>query len=100
MAASNSENNMRTKSEIAPKKEKPARPWDGKGPIKGDRYLRRDVVLERIGVTKTTLYTWIGAGDFPPSIALGGGSVGFLESHLEIWIAWRFTCAGLSEDAA
>ncbi|SUX30690.1 helix-turn-helix transcriptional regulator [Chromobacterium vaccinii] len=90
---------MTTKTEAAPNEEKPVRPWDGKGPIKGDRYLRRDVVLERVGITKTTLYDWISVGNFPPSIPLGGGSVGFLESHLEIWMNWRFECAGLVKAA-
>ncbi len=85
---------MTTKIEIAPNDKKPARPWHGQGPVKGDRYLRRDVVLERVGITKTTLYDWIAAGNFPPSIPLGGGSVGFLESHVEMWMAWRFECAG------
>ncbi|UTH73315.1 AlpA family transcriptional regulator [Chromobacterium sp. IIBBL 290-4] len=91
---------MNLKNVTAPIQNKTNRPWHGKGPVKGDRYLRRDVVLERVGVTKTTLYTWMASDDFPPSIALGGGSVGFLESHIEMWIAWRFACAGLRGDAA
>lgn len=53
------------------------------------RLLRRPVVLSRVGVSSSTLYEMIAAGDFPAPIPIGRQAVGFLESEVEAWIKNR-----------
>ncbi|WP_319550376.1 AlpA family phage regulatory protein [Desulfogranum marinum] len=51
-----------------------------------DQIYRRKEVLKMIGISNSTLYEWISAGDFPKSIKMGKRSVGWLESDLNNWI--------------
>jgi excisionase family DNA binding protein len=45
-------------------------------------------VCARLGITSTTLYTWLKAGTAPPSYLLGGRRR-FSEADLELWLAER-----------
>ena len=51
--------------------------------------LRLPAVLSRVGVSRSTLYEWMRAGKFPPSIPLGERSIGWLESDVTAWIEAR-----------
>jgi prophage regulatory protein len=53
------------------------------------RILRKPAVLERIGVSGTTLWRLERAGKFPRSIRLSVGAVGWRESDIERWIVER-----------
>lgn len=53
------------------------------------RIVRLPVVLQRIGVGKTTLYAWIQEGHFPEGIPLGAHMVGWLDTDIDNWIAER-----------
>ena len=53
------------------------------------KILRIPVVLDRIGIGRSTLYELLAKGDFPASIPLGARSVGFLESEIDEWIESR-----------
>ncbi len=55
----------------------------------GQRVLRVPDVLERLGISRATLYLWLGEGKFVAPIQLGGNSVGFLEGEVDDWIASR-----------
>lgn len=50
--------------------------------------LRLKVVLQRIGVSRTTLYRWIHTGHFPRprSLTPSGSTVAWLAGEVEAWI--------------
>jgi prophage regulatory protein len=59
-------------------------------PARGGVLLyRRKELLELLGISATTLYAWIAAGQFPPSISLGGNSVAWLGSEIDAFIEQR-----------
>ena len=53
------------------------------------RVLRRDVVLQQIGVSRSTLWRWFKAGEFPGPIRLGPGRVGWRADEVAAWIESR-----------
>jgi prophage regulatory protein len=53
--------------------------------------LRVQDVEHRTGLSRTSLWRLQRAGDFPPSRRLSPGTVGWLESEVEAWIASRST---------
>ena len=55
----------------------------------GTRVLRRRQVLDRLGISHSTLYTWIRAGVFPKPISLGLNSKAWLEDEVDEFIARR-----------
>lgn len=56
---------------------------------RAERILRRREVLARIGVGQSTLYDWMGRGQFPRPVALGSKMVGWRESDVTAWIEAR-----------
>lgn len=52
------------------------------------RLLRRAEVMDRVGLSKSTLYSRISAGTFPKPVTLGS-SVRWVESEVEGWISER-----------
>jgi prophage regulatory protein len=53
------------------------------------KILRRPAVVDRVGLSSTTIWRLERAGQFPRSIRLGPNSVGWREHDLEAWIAER-----------
>ncbi len=53
------------------------------------RILRLPEVLQRVGLSRSSVYKRISEGSFPRSIPLGAKSVGFVESEVEAWIEKR-----------
>ena len=51
--------------------------------------LRMPEVLSRIGLSRSTLWRLIRAGEFPRPIRLGRRSVGWIEYDVEAWIKSR-----------
>ena len=49
--------------------------------------LRLRQVIARTGLSRSTIYERVQAGEFPAQIALGARAVGWLESDIEAWIA-------------
>jgi prophage regulatory protein len=49
--------------------------------------LRLRQVVARTGLSRSTIYERIHAGEFPAQIALGARAVGWLEADVEAWIA-------------
>ena len=54
-----------------------------------DRILRRREVQARTGLSRSSLYAALAAGNFPRQVALGPRSVGWLESEITAWINAR-----------
>ncbi|EOF5434010.1 AlpA family transcriptional regulator [Salmonella enterica] len=50
------------------------------------RLLRLNQVLDKTGLKRSQVYTYMRSGDFPHSIKIGPSSVAWLESEIEEWI--------------
>ena len=53
------------------------------------RFLRISGVLDRVGVSRPTIYRWVAAGEFPKQISIGANSVVWLESDVTKWMDQR-----------
>lgn len=51
-----------------------------------DRILRLKTVLERTGLSRSTLYRKIGQGSFPRQIAISARCAGWRESAVSDWV--------------
>lgn len=51
-----------------------------------DRILRIKIVLERTGLSRSTLYRKIGEGTFPKQVALSQRCAGWRESAVNAWM--------------
>ncbi len=51
--------------------------------------LRHKQVEQRVGLSRSTIYAKIAAGEFPAPIALSARAVGWLESDITTWIESR-----------
>jgi prophage regulatory protein len=59
-----------------------------------ERLLRINVVLERTGLTRSTLYRKISEGTFPRQVKLSDRCAAWRESEIAIWITERFPFRG------
>lgn len=55
--------------------------------------LRRKQVPARTGLSRSTIYLYIKAEQFPKPVALGPRAVGWIESEVSEWIAARMKVA-------
>ena len=53
------------------------------------KILRRDDVLDRIGLSRSSLYNMVRAGRFPAPMRLGQRAVGWRLSDVDEWVASR-----------
>jgi prophage regulatory protein len=53
------------------------------------RLIRRPEVLERVGLSSSTLYEMTAAGEFPAPIPIGRQAVAWLDSEVDAWIKQR-----------
>ncbi len=51
--------------------------------------LRLPDVLDKISVSRSTIYHWVSKGSFPRPIRLGRRAVGWREADVNAWIAAR-----------
>ena len=51
--------------------------------------LRLPVVMARTGLSRSTIYAKIAAGEFPEPINLGARAVGWLADEIEAWLIAR-----------
>ena len=61
--------------------------------------LRLPQVLGACAISRTELYRRVGAGDFPPPIALGRRSVAWRSTQVQEWIAARLPKATKATEA-
>lgn len=62
---------------------------DGVGNVRPTRFLRERDVVDRIGVTGTTLYRWERDGKFPKRRKIGKQAVAWVEAEIEDWCVNR-----------
>jgi prophage regulatory protein len=55
--------------------------------------LRRRDVLRRTGLSRSTIYAYIAAKQFPSPIPLGPRAVGWVEDEINAWIEERIRIA-------
>ncbi len=53
------------------------------------RILRMPEVLERVGLSRSTVWRLAQADQFPKPVKLGGRAVGWIEEEIDAWIASR-----------
>ena len=56
---------------------------------RSERLLRLPDVRSRTGLSRTTIYAYISAGDFPKGIRLGARCVAWAESEIDRWISLK-----------
>jgi prophage regulatory protein len=56
-----------------------------------ERFLSMRQVLERVNLSRTTLYERMSAGTFPQSIPLGPKRVAFVESQVDAWMTAKIS---------
>ena len=64
------------------------------------RIMRLKEVIDTTGLSRSTLYKYIGEGRFVSSVSLGDRSIGFVESEVFDWILARIEERDLAEEAA
>ena len=56
--------------------------------LKALKILRRKQLESRLGLSRSTIYAKVAAGDLPPPIQLGTGrAVGWIEGEIDQWLA-------------
>ena len=59
-------------------------------PKKGQvRFLRLPEVLERTGLSRSTIYVRLDQGRFPQPVSLGARAVGWIETEVDEWMRER-----------
>ena len=51
------------------------------------KILRLPIVLDRTGLSRSTVYQRVTEGSFPRPVSLGARAVGWIETEVEEWIA-------------
>lgn len=54
-----------------------------------DEVLRLPSVIQKIGLSRSTIYASILEGNFPKPIRLGPRAVGWLKSEIDVWLNER-----------
>ena len=54
-----------------------------------DRMLKAPAVMERVGLSRVTLWRRVKEGTFPEPVELGPNSIGWPESAITAWLASR-----------
>ena len=60
-----------------------------------ERLIRLKEVIETTGLSRSRIYQYINEDKFPASVSLGGRSIGFVESEIQLWVA---NVIGLRDD--
>ena len=64
------------------------------------RFLRLPEVMERTGLSRSTIYVRVAAGRFPQPVALGGRAVGWIEAEVDEWVRERIAESRVESDQA
>ena len=59
-----------------------------------EHHLRRPAVEAATGLSRSTIYALMDAGDFPRPIRIGKRAVAWPQSAIEAWLAQRPTSTG------
>ena len=59
--------------------------------------LRLPQVIQRTGLSRSSIYLRMANGEFPESVSLGGRAVGWVESQIDEWIVERIEQSRLND---
>jgi prophage regulatory protein len=62
-------------------------------PVRTERFLRLPQVLDRVPVSRSTLWGWVRQGRFPRPIILGPNATAWRATDVDRWIADRAAAA-------
>lgn len=65
-----------------------------------DRFLRLGTVVDRTGLSRSTIYRKIGEGTFPPQRRLGANLVAWSEAELARWMEDPMSYRAASKETA
>ena len=57
------------------------------------KFLRLPVVIERTGLSRSTIYEMMGRDEFPRSVKIGARAIAWPAERLESWMAERVEIA-------
>lgn len=57
------------------------------------RIIRLPLVIERTGLSRSTIYEHISNGNFPKQVPLGPHSVGWVENEISAWIEAKISAS-------
>ncbi len=63
--------------------------------IVSPRIIRLPEVMSRTGLSRSSIYNFLLAGNFPSRIKLGARSIGFLEADINDWISGKIAEASV-----
>ena len=63
--------------------------------ISTQRIVRLPEVMLRTGLSRSSIYNFLLAGNFPSRIKLGARSIGFLEADINDWISGKIAEASV-----
>lgn len=58
--------------------------------------LRLPAVIERTGLSRSTIYLRVSQGSFPKPVSLGERAVGWLESEIQTWLQCRIEASRIA----
>ena len=61
------------------------------------KILKINEVMETTGLSRSSIYAFVKASDFPQQVRLGKRSVGWLSEEIEAWISQRADVRGGSK---
>jgi prophage regulatory protein len=59
--------------------------------------MRLSAVIERTGLSRSTIYLRISKGCFPRSISLGGRAVGWIDTEVNEWVVQQIKASCKAE---
>ena len=59
-----------------------------------EKHMRRDAVERATGLSRSSLYAMMDAGEFPRPVRIGKRAVAWPQSSIEAWLAQRPTSTG------
>lgn len=61
------------------------------------RFIRITKVMDKTGLSRSTIYARIATGGFPKPISLGGRAVAWVEQEIDAWIMARIEATRMGE---
>ena len=63
---------------------------------KSEYIIRLPRVIQKTGLSRSTIYALLSRGEFPQQIKLSPRTMGWLESDIELWITGRVAASQMS----
>lgn len=61
------------------------------------RFIRLAKVMDKTGLSRSTIYARIAVGEFPKPVSLGGRAVAWVEQEIDAWIMARIEATRMGD---